>query len=554
MATLNDSKECFLNLNIGVLGHVDSGKTSLSKSLSTVASTAAFDKNPQSKERGITLDLGFSSFLVNCPDHLKDNNYEKLQFTLVDCPGHASLIKTILGGAQIIDMMLLVIDVVKGMQTQTAECLIIGEILCEKMIVVINKIDLISEDKRSSVVQKMKTRLLKTLENTKFKNAPVVAVAAKFGETDSERPETIGLDDLIACLKSQSYIPNRNPTGSFLLAVDHCFSIRGQGTVMTGTVLNGSIAVNDNVEIPALKEIKKVKSLQMFRQPVKKAFQGDRVGVCVTQFDPKNLERGFVCSPGTLPTLFGAILSVNKISYFKGSCTNKSKFHITVGYETVMAKMQFFNISHLNFDVVNDSIFNFNCEYSFQEELSENKSSGAQFVLLEFERPIICQKDALVIASKLDIDINVNTCRIAFYGKIVYPFTLKDFKETLLPNLKVYKMKQKEGVIERMMDDYTVIARSIFKKETRLELFDNMKVTLSTGETGRIDGRFGQSGKIKINIPNGLGTLTKEKLSIKKKGKQQLTADVNSDSVELIKVSLCFKKYIYDSTNKMIQN
>ena len=107
-----------LNFNIGVLGHIDSGKTSLCKALSTIESTASFDKNPQSKERGITLDLGFSSFSVDFPFHLLKNrknphdvsiNYqstlgteklpeEKLQYTLVDCPGHASLIRTIIGG------------------------------------------------------------------------------------------------------------------------------------------------------------------------------------------------------------------------------------------------------------------------------------------------------------------------------------------------------------------------------------------------------------------------------------------------------------------------
>lgn len=144
-----------LNFNIGVLGHIDSGKTSLAKALSSTASTASFDKNPQSKERGITLDLGFSSFQVPIPEHLKHHAYDVLQFTLVDCPGHASLIRTIIGGAQIIDMMMLVVDVTKGLQTQTAECLVIGEILCEKMVVVLNKVDLLKEEMKDVLIEKV---------------------------------------------------------------------------------------------------------------------------------------------------------------------------------------------------------------------------------------------------------------------------------------------------------------------------------------------------------------------------------------------------------------
>lgn len=89
-----------VNINIGLLGHVDSGKTSLAKALSTISSTAAFDKNPQSKERGITLDLGFSAVVLESPAQVKSQNEQikQLQLTFVDCPGHASLIRTIIGG------------------------------------------------------------------------------------------------------------------------------------------------------------------------------------------------------------------------------------------------------------------------------------------------------------------------------------------------------------------------------------------------------------------------------------------------------------------------
>ena len=103
MAESSEEKGKVLNFNVGVLGHADIGKTSLSKTLSTVASTAAFDQNPQSRQRSITLDLRFSSFLLECPSQLKTREdsaketFENLQITLVGCPGHASLLKTIIG-------------------------------------------------------------------------------------------------------------------------------------------------------------------------------------------------------------------------------------------------------------------------------------------------------------------------------------------------------------------------------------------------------------------------------------------------------------------------
>ncbi|XP_063662274.1 selenocysteine-specific elongation factor isoform X7 [Pan troglodytes] len=528
-----------VNVNVGVLGHIDSGKTALARALSTTASTAAFDKQPQSRERGITLDLGFSCFSVPLPARLRSSLPEfqaapeaepepgepLLQVTLVDCPGHASLIRTIIGGAQIIDLMMLVIDVTKGMQTQSAECLVIGQIACQKLVVVLNKIDLLPEGKRQAAIDKMTKKMQKTLENTKFRGAPIIPVAAKPG--GPEAPETEapqGIQELIELLTSQISIPTRDPSGPFLMSVDHCFSIKGQGTVMTGTILSGSISLGDSVEIPALKVVKKVKSMQMFHMPITSAMQGDRLGICVTQFDPKLLERGLVCAPESLHTVHAALISVEKIPYFRGPLQTKAKFHITVGHETVMGRLMFFSPAPDNFDQepILDS-FDFSQEYLFQEQYlskdltpavtdndeADKKAGQAteghcprqQWALVEFEKPVTCPRLCLVIGSRLDADIHTNTCRLAFHGILLHGLEDRNYSDSFLPRLKVYKLKHKHGLVERAMDDYSVIGRSLFKKETNIQLFVGLKVHLSTGELGIIDSAFGQSGKFKIHIP-----------------------------------------------------
>merc|ERR1712080_191142 len=176
---------------------------------------------------------------------------------------------------------------------------------------------------------------------------------------------------------------------------------------------------------------------------------------------------------------------------------------------------------------------NTDLEYEFQDELGDktnvlnsNAEVALQFVILEFDRPISCTKDALVIGSRLDTDINLKTCRLAFHGRIQVPFLMKGYRETQLAPLKIYKSKKKEGTVERMNDDYSVIVKSLFKKETNFQLFINMKVQLSTGENGIIEGSFGQSGKIKVRIPNGLNNGTKERLSTTKKGKGKKMEDL----------------------------
>ena len=537
-----------LNFNIGVLGHVDSGKTSLVRAISTVASTACFDKSPESKERGITLDLGFSSLMCQSPPpHITAAGYERLQLTLVDCPGHASLIRTIIGGAQIIDMMLLVIDVTKGIQTQTAECLVIGEIICTKMMVVINKLDLLDKSKRDQTVEKMMKKLRLTFQKTKFKDIEMIAVSAKPGGPEgSVEPE--GMTGLVERLLDQTYLPARAGAGSStVFSVDHCFSVKGSGTVMTGTMLQGTVKVGDVLEIPTIKTERKVKSIQMFRVGVSKIEQGDRAGICLTQFDPSLVERGVVCTPGTVPLLPALIAVIDRISFFKGDITSKSKFHISLGHETVMARVSLFTGV---FDETLGGKLDLEQEYLHQDSLDHDTvtpPSHRHFALLEFERLVPVLPDCILIGSRLDTDINVNMCRLAFHGRVVWtPSDKENYLKSELPKLKVYKIKSKSGFVERASNEQEVIVRDLFKKETNVNLFSGLTAELSTGERGTIEGSFGQSGKVKVRVMEGLKqeTLTRVGTGGKKK------AEVKGEPVE---VTLTFKKYVFDPSKKIMK-
>ena len=537
-----------LNFNIGVLGHVDSGKTSLVKAISTVASTACFDKSPESKERGITLDLGFSSLTcTEPPAHITSAGFDKLQLTLVDCPGHASLIRTIIGGAQIIDMMLLVIDVTKGIQTQTAECLVIGEIICTKMMVIINKLDLLEESKRDQTVEKMMKKLRATFQKTKFKDLQMIAVSAKPGGPEGlSAPEGMGV--LVEKLLEQTYLPARAGSGaSTVFSVDHCFSVKGSGTVMTGTMLQGTVKVGDVLEIPTIKTERKVKSIQMFRVGVSKIEQGDRAGICLTQFDPSLVERGVVCSPGTVPVLPAVIAVIDRISFFKGEISNKSKFHISLGHETVMARVSLFSGK---LDESGGGELDLSQEYSHQDTLDQEsltQTATRHFALLEFERQVPVLPRCILIGSRLDTDINVNMCRLAFHGRVVWtPADKENYVKSELPKLKVFKIKTKSGVVERASNEQEVIVKDLFKKETDVSLFTGLTAELSTGERGTIEGSFGQSGKVKVRVMEGLrpDTLLRVGTGGKKK------AEVKGDPVE---VSVTFKKFVFDPSKKIVK-
>ncbi len=582
------------NINVGILGHVDSGKTSLVKALSTSLSTAALDKNPQSQQRGITLDLGFSSFMLPMPDHLISkpetelkssegiNEEKKMQFTLVDCPGHASLIKTIIGGAQIIDMIVLVIDANKGIQTQTAECIVIGEITTSSLIVVLNKIDLIPIEEREAKLEKITARIQNALSTTKFKDAPIICTAAAVGgekvaavgssntntplssvavpHSSGESAErNIGIKELVKTLCLRANVPERDFNSPFYFAIDHCFPIKGHGTVLTGTVLSGQVAVNQIIELPYIQQQRKVKSMQMFHKNVKLAKQGDRLGMCVTNLDATTIERGIAVEPGSVLLLRSVLCLVKKIRFFKGICKSNTKYHVSIGHTTVIANAIFFggkeireklesekkdDGSKCTSDTSTDGIqslsttyqhgfpsisFDWSDEFQHQDaliakdgEVDDGVSSAisygneaVQWAYLQFSTPVFCPIHSLVIGSRLDTDTREDlnsskNCRLAFYGPIKHGLQQDGALHKSCDDINIYSMKEKDATIFKLTDVraggicYELIACDLYGEGGSIAPFSGLKLKTKRGQVGTIATSYGSGGKFKVKFAQGV--------------------------------------------------
>ena len=511
-----ESSEKIININIGILGHVDSGKTTLSKLLSSIASTAAFDKNPQSKERGITLDLGFSALYLKTPISLKKyypnnnklNNSDFIQITIVDCPGHASLIKTIIAGSSIIDTMILVIDAIKGIQVQTIECVVLSEILCEKITVALNKIDL---TKNEDEIKKKIKALQNNFAKTKFGNdIPIIPISSLNKDDNSIKNL---LMNVLCCINFD--VLDNKENDNLLAFVDNCFKIKNKGTIITGTIIKGNIKVNDEVYFPELMDKKQVKEIQIFRKSVKFANKGDRVGMLIKNLDKEKLERTIICSPSSNECILseGGLFFIKKINLFKSELISGNKYYLMIGNQGVNAKCLFFSNNDdkdifINFDMKNIKNTKINIdkfyskEYSYISEIKIEQNNEYELAFIKFDQKTIIPNNMIFLGSKIDIDITQKTNRLAFYGKM-FDNNIKNIED----KLKIFKNKFKEGKILRLVDDDNIaIVKGLFKKDN-VNISNNFigkEVHIKEDEKKEIIGKilstFGQSGKIKIEF------------------------------------------------------
>jgi len=543
---INDNNSFkILNINVGILGHVDSGKTSLSKIISSISSTASFDKNPQSKERGITLDLGFSALYIQTPKILKEKfssnkkivQSEYIQITLVDCPGHASLIRTVISGASIIDTVILVIDSVKGIQIQTVECIALSEILCQKITIALSKIDLLKnkEDEISKKTEKLKQIFAKTKFGNDISIIPTTTIEQD--KNNIENMIKLLIKSVIECIEFNNIEDNEinNKNDSLIAYIDHCFKIKNKGTVATGTIMKGNIKINDEIYFPELSNKYMVKEIQIFRKSVKSATKGDRVGLLIKNLDNQKVERTIITSVGSKEVnyLEGGVLLLKKVNLYKDKLKSNNKYYLMIGNQGISAKCLFFNYLSDNkkeelfikYDIDNikkteicDKNIFYNKEFQYLEEIDISENNEYYFAYVKFDKKIIVPNKMIFLGTNIDIDISENKKdRLAFYGKII--FSNNDINE-VIKDLKIIKNKMKEGRIIRVIpeDKKICIVRGFIKKENlgninnligkeifgKIETEEKEENKIEDDKNNKIIGKilssFGQVGKLKVEF------------------------------------------------------
>jgi len=297
MATYQRTKP---HVNIGTIGHVDHGKTTLTAAITTVLSKQGLaqamgyldiDNAPEEAARGVTINIS----------HLE---YEtaKRHYAHIDAPGHADYIKNMITGAAQMDGAILVVAATDGPMPQTREHILLAkQVNVPRLVVALNKCDMVDDEELLDLVE-MEVRELLTKYKYDGDNAPIVRVSAlKALEGDAKYEQSIL--DLMKAVDDYIEDPVRETDKPFLMSVEDVFSIKGRGTVATGRIDRGIVKVGDEIQILGMGANKKstVTGVEMFRKQLDQGMAGDNVGVLLRGVEKDDIERGMVlCKSGSV--------------------------------------------------------------------------------------------------------------------------------------------------------------------------------------------------------------------------------------------------------------
>ncbi|MBO5925160.1 MAG: elongation factor Tu, partial [Clostridia bacterium] len=281
------------HVNIGTIGHVDHGKTTLTAAITTLMAAKGMaeamrydqiDKAPEEKARGITINTSHVEYQT-----------ENRHYAHVDCPGHADYVKNMITGAAQMDGAILVVAATDGPLQQTHEHILLArQVGVPAIVVFMNKCDMVDDEELLELVE-MEIRELLSKHEFPGDDIPIVKGSARdaleSANTDPSAPEYAPILELMAAVDSYIPTPDRKADQPFLMPVEDVFSITGRGTVATGRVERGQLKLSDEIEIVGLKETKKsvVTGIEMFRKLLDYAEAGDNVGVLLRGIDKKEI-------------------------------------------------------------------------------------------------------------------------------------------------------------------------------------------------------------------------------------------------------------------------
>jgi len=289
------------HVNVGTIGHVDHGKTTLTAAITTVAAKKMGGKNtavafdqidnaPEEKERGITIATSHQEYET-----------ETRHYAHVDCPGHADYVKNMITGAAQMDGAILVVSAADGPMPQTREHILLAkQVNVPYIVVFMNKMDMADPD--IAELSEMEVRELLTKYEFPGDDVPIIKGSAlKALEGDPENEEKIV--ELLNALDTYIPVPKRELDKPFLMPVEDVFSIKGRGTVATGKIEQGVVNINDEIEIVGIKDTRKliVTGVEMFKKLLDQGQAGDNVGVLLRGIEREEIERGQVLAkPGSI--------------------------------------------------------------------------------------------------------------------------------------------------------------------------------------------------------------------------------------------------------------
>ena len=288
------------HLNIGTIGHVDHGKTTLTAAITQVLAKKGFskalkydeiDNAPEEKARGLTIAISHVEYET-----------EKRHYAHIDCPGHADYVKNMITGAAQMDGAILVVSAPDGPMPQTREHVLLArQVNIPAIVVFLNKCDMVSDPELLDLVE-MEIRELLTKYQFPGDKVPIIrGSAAKALEGDPKAEEQIM--DLMKAVDENIPTPVRDLDKPFMMAVEDVFSIKGRGTVVTGRVDRGKVKVNEEIEIVGIRPTKKtvVTGVEMFRKVLDEGQAGDNIGLLLRGIEKEDVERGQVLAkPGSI--------------------------------------------------------------------------------------------------------------------------------------------------------------------------------------------------------------------------------------------------------------